>query len=188
MVEFLFNDGAVWFGVPALLGSFVFGVKMILLLIGADADADLDFDADIDVDDSTEAFRVFSLQAVAAFLMGFGWIALLAYRVEEMSLAMSTLVGVAAGLGLMWLLLWLLRVVYSMQASGNIPIESASGTTGTVYVGVPAEGAGKGEVRLVIDGRQRMFRAVTDGEELTRDTPIRVVRVNSDHTVLVERA
>ncbi len=165
---------------------------------GMDADLDLDFDIDVDVDvdvdidtdsgDSSEAFKVLSLQSIAAFMMGFGWGGLGALRGTGWSLTMSAAFGVATGAGMVWLLGKMLEAIYRLQSSGNISITQALDREGTVYNAIPAHGQGKGRIRLVIDDRERFYKAITDGESLTSHDRVRVLRVNDDNSVTVEKA
>ncbi|MHC4102831.1 MAG: hypothetical protein ACYSW1_18345 [Planctomycetota bacterium] len=91
MLQSLFDQEALLFTVPALLGTAVFLIRLgLMTIVGLDHDVDVPHDVDIphdvavdmqgDVDlghdvesgDSTEAFKLLSIQSVAAFLMGFG--------------------------------------------------------------------------------------------------------------------
>lgn len=199
------EGGAFWFTVPAALGSAVFALRVVMMLLGGDADVDggadpgggdVDFDAGAGTDAgagvhgdlSTHAFQILSVQSIAAFCMGFGWAGLAALKGSEWGLFTSLLVGFAVGVGMVWLIVWMFRLIYSLRASGNIPIERALGAEGTVYVTVPGQSAGRGQVRVVIDNHQRLYRAVTEGERLARQARVRVVRVNRDNTVTVALA
>ncbi|MCH7475788.1 MAG: hypothetical protein IIA27_14115, partial [Gemmatimonadetes bacterium] len=75
MSELFFGPIATWFTVPAVLGTLFFSLRTALMFVGgADggADADVDFDVDVDADldadagDSTDAFKVLSIQSIAA--------------------------------------------------------------------------------------------------------------------------
>jgi hypothetical protein len=82
MMELLFGGGAALFGVTAVLGTRFFLGRVVPMLSGGLGDAlhgGIDVDAGhaagavTDHTDSSSAFKVLSLQAIAAFLMGFGW-------------------------------------------------------------------------------------------------------------------
>jgi hypothetical protein len=198
MQELILGPGAVWFGVPALIGTFFFALRLGTMLIGG-ADADVGADADIpdldavdgggDVDASSETFKVLSIQSIAAFLMGFGWGGLGAFRGSGWSFPVSVLVGTACGLGMTYLLARLLLFVYRLQTSGTLAVYHALEAEGTVYARVPAAGSGSGRVRVVIGDRARYYKAVTDGAELPRDARVRVVEVDeATSSVKVEEA
>src|SRR5690606_2986536 len=71
MLGALLAHDTIWFTAPALLGTAVFAIKLLFMLVGAGGDIDIDID--LDHGDPTDAFKVLSIQSVAAFLMGFGW-------------------------------------------------------------------------------------------------------------------
>lgn len=191
MSDLFFGPIAVWFTIPALVGTVFFTLRTAMMLIGGDVDADVDvgvdvdFDADVAADaaegsDSTAAFKVLSIQAIAAFLMGFGWGGLGAFSGSGWSPTVSVLVALAAGLAMMWVLGVLLRFVYGMQSTGNVPMYQALEAEGRVYAQIPAAGAGKGEVRVVIGDRERYYKATSDGAALPTGARVRVVSVNED--------
>jgi hypothetical protein len=206
-MDLLFGHGAAWFGVPAVLGTFFFLLRLGLMMVGGDGDVDTDIDADIDVDvdvdvdadadfdadahdgiDSTDAFEVLSFQTVATFLMGFGWAGLGSLKGAGWGAGASVLFGIAAGAGLVWLLAKLLKLVYGFQSSGTVSIRDALGTEGQVYLQIPGHRGGRGQVRLVIGDRQRYFNAVTDEDTIKTKSHVRIVEVNDDNTVTVSKA
>jgi hypothetical protein len=171
------------------------------MLIGGDAgatDADVDLGVDVDVDmdvdtgpadaehgDPGQAMKVLSIQSIVTFLMGVRWGGLAGLHGFDLAWGPSALVGTAVGATMVWVLGLLLKGVHDLQSSGNIAIDSALGAEGTVYVGVPPHGEGRGQVRVVVDGRQRIYDAVSDGGALARHEHVRVVRVHDDHTLTV---
>ena len=212
MVELILGPVAIWFGVPALVGTAFFTLRMGLMLVGG-VDADTAFDVDVDVDfdvevgdvdagdvdaasdtggdtgESTQAFQFLSIQAIAAFVMGFGWGGLGALNGLGWPLAGSIAFAILCGSGMVWLLGKLLRFVYGLQSSGTVEMYRALETEGTVYAQIPAGAAGMGRVRLVIGDRERYYKAITDGDALPRDAKIRVVEINDeDNSVKVVEA
>ncbi len=194
MLDALFSPTAVWFSVPALLGSAFYLLRVVMLLLGAGHDAGLDH-ADVGAGDASHgdsggAFAVVSTQAVAAFLMGFGWTGLVVLHSTDGRWPIMGVIGVAlAGGVVVWLVqATLLRSMLRLQTSGNISIGQALGAVGTVYTMVPGPGLGSGQVRLVVDGRQRIFGAVSQGAELASQTRVKVIKVNDDNTLVVAPA
>lgn len=209
MLDSLTTDYAAIFTIPAVAGSFFFLARLVMMLIGAGAGEDFGDGAmddggfdhgggfdhaegagthDHHGSDSTQAFKVLSLQTIAGFVMGFGWGGLGAYRGLDWPMTTSFLAALAGGAFIVWLLTMLLKSIRLLHASGNIPIDAAVGCAGSVYAGVPARGGGRGKVRLIVNNRARIFNAVSAGEELPRHTRVRVVVVNRDNTVTVAPA
>ena len=59
---------------------------------------------------------------------------------------------------------------------------------GEVYATVPANGQGRGQVKVVVSGRQRILQAVSVGESIATGITIRVVEVRPDNSVVVTPA
>jgi hypothetical protein len=199
MLDVLLGGNAGLFGVPALVGTLFFLARIVLMLVGGANDLHHDFVVDTDggdasgghVGDHTDsgtAFKILSIQAIAAFLMGFGWGGLGAVRGMGLPVFVGIGVGLATGSGMMWMLGKLLTSIGRMQSSGTQPMESALYEEGAVYVTVPARRAGRGVIRVVIDERQQYYPGVTDGDGLETGALVRITAVNEDHTLTVERA
>lgn len=190
MHELFFSGNAGWFTVPAIVGTVFFVARLAMMLIGV-GDGHGMIDADHgggEHADSDHAFKVLSIQGIAAFMMGFGWGGLGGLKGSGWSWSISLLCAIAAGVAFCWLLGLLLKAVHDLQSSGNIAIESALGVEGSVYARVPAHRQGSGQVKVVIDNRQRIYNAVSDGEALDSNTSVRVTDVNADNTLTVSRA
>lgn len=198
-MDILFGGNAALFGVTAVIGTLFFLGRTALMLFGGDADMhhDLGFHADTgdltdgdlgDHPDSSAAFKILSVQAIAAFLMGFGWGGLTAVRGWGMPFVVGIVVGVVAGSGMTWILGKLLGWIVRMQSSGTLPMESALYEQGIVYVTVPERQRGRGVVRVVVDERMQYYPAVTEGPALDTQTAVRITAINDDHTLTVERA
>jgi membrane protein implicated in regulation of membrane protease activity len=204
MLQALFDQQALLFTVPALLGTAVFLVRLGLMTIGGfdhdvDVPHDVDIPHDIDVDmqgdvdlghdvesgDSTEAFKLLSIQSIAAFLMGFGWGGVGGLLGFDWSFPMSLLLGVGFGLVLVWLLGILMKAMYDLQSSGTVRVGDTVGAEGQVYANIPASEDGRGQVRVVVDDRARIYDAVSDRDAITTGSRVRVVRVNEDRTLTV---
>lgn len=199
MYELLFGGNAAWFSIPAIIGTVFFALRVVLMLVGGAADLDLDLDADVggagatlgetDVHwDSGHAFQVLSIQSLAAFVMGFGWGGLAALKGSGWEWPAVIVTSLVCGAGMVWLLGLLLKGIHDLQASGNVSIHAAVGHEGDVYCTIPGEGRGRGQVRMTIQNRQRIYNAVTLGEDLPTSTRVRVTQVNEDNTLTVARA
>ena len=187
MWELFFGDNAAWYVIPAIVGTTFFTLRIVLMLVGL-GHGDLEFCHDVDHPDSSHDFQIFSLQSIAAFAMGFGWGAFAAYRGTQWGIGGELASGGICGTGMVWILAVSLRAMADLQSSGNVSISSAVGREGEVYVTVPAGGSTRGQVRLVIEERQRIYNAISGEDDLPRGTRVRVVKVNEDNTLTVARA
>lgn len=190
MLDMLLSGQAAWFGVPAVAGTLIFILKLVLMFVGGesvelDTDIDAPSDGTLDGSDSTGAFKSFSIQSLAAFAMGFGWGGLGVYHGLNAGIMMSVLGAIGGGVVMMWMLAMLLRGMLSLQSDGTVSMKSAVGVEGDVYATVPGGGGGRGQVKLVVSGRQRIVNAFTQGEPLPTSSRVRVVKVNGDNSVEV---
>lgn len=193
MFDALFSGGAAWFSVPALLGTGIFIIKLFMMASGGSDDLDVGGDGSsggIGGDDahghSGGLMAVATLQGASAFLMGFGWAGLGAHQGLGLGMVGSMGVGVLGALGMSGLFVALLSTTRKLHSSGNIDFSRARGMGAEVYATVPARGSGRGQVRLVISGRQRILQATTTGGELATGTRVRVVETHADNSVVVE--
>jgi len=187
MGSWFFDGYAYFFSIPAILGTAYFLFSLILGGLGGDAEAG--FEIDVDVGDSPVAeFSVLSLQTLSAFAMGSGWMGFGALRFMGLDLTTATLIAIASGVGVAWILVSLLRALWKLQSSGNVPLDSALGQTGTVSVSVPPKGNGSGRVTVVIGKKQREFNAAQSGDEpIGSKTRVGVVGVDrASNTLSVE--
>jgi hypothetical protein len=191
MTELFFGQNAAWYTVPALIGTAFFALRSLLLMIGGHHLGDFHADvhaADLhsgDSSDSTHSFEILSTQSIAAFIMGFGWAGLAGLKGTHWNLATVNGVAIACGIGMVWMLgLWL-RAMAAMESSGTIPTSHAVGCEGDVYVTVPGDGRRRGQVRVTVDSRERIYDAITQGGDLPTGSRIKVLHANEDSTLTV---
>lgn len=199
MIDLFFGPDTVWYGVPALIGSLFFVLRLAMVAAGIDIGDGADGDAAGGIDDaggvdegldhaeSSSIFKFLSIQTITAFCMGFGWGGLLGLRTLGYDLAGSLATAVIGGVAFAWLIIWCFKLMYAMESSGNVSIRQALGCEGVSASMIPADGEGTGRVRLTIGDRQRAYGARTEGEAIGMNARVRVTRVNDDNTVTVVR-
>lgn len=188
MLDKLMTGDAIWFGVPALVGTLLFVIRMVLMLFaghGMDVDhGDVtDGGGAVDGHDAAGAFKALSLQTFMAFAMGFGWGGILGMYTLKWDFGRSLLVGVGVGVFMVWLLAVMLKATMELQSSGNVRLENAVGSEADVYVQIPPKGTG--QVKVVVKDRMRIVNASWEGEGVPQASRVRVVRVNADNSVAV---
>lgn len=180
MIDTLFGGSALWFTAPALLGTGFLLIQLILGEIGGDLDADVDGGSDA---------KWLSLQTVAAFLVGFGWLGLTAYRALDLGFNASVLVGALAGLGVARLMVWTTGRLLRLQSDANVRLEDAVGLEGSVAVLIPPRDGGTGRVTLVIHESQHEFPAGQEGEHpIPTHARVRVMRADEAGGMLTVEA
>jgi len=177
--------------------SLIFVIETVLTFIGADSggDFDTDFGGDADIDAShdgadgtvSSGSNLYTFRNFVNFFLGFGWTSIV-LRSSISSTFLLFLIAFAIGVGLVVLVMYLFKWLYSMQQSGNIDVfKSAVGCQGKVYLTIPALRQGSGKVQITINNSVREYDAITDSDiNLKTGTPIRVSEVIDASTVVVE--
>lgn len=184
MLDSLFTGGALWFTVPALVGTGVFLLRVLFMMIGIGDGHDAGA-GDLHHADGSHTGAVFSIQSGFAFLMGFGWVGLIGLKTLHWGWGPSAGLGVAGGVAMVALLTLMMQALRRLTVSGNIPLSATLAATGEVTAGIPEKGKGAGEVRLVVNDRHRTSAAVSDGPALPTRTRVKVIAANPDNTVTV---
>lgn len=202
------------FACIAIPASVVLLIQTVLMLLGLDSDGDVadadlgslpdmpDMEVDAEIPDGVfgdglpegdpdpsglDGLRIFSIRGIIAFLVVFGWVGLVmdgAGSALWLSLPVATLCGAAT----MVALAFLLRTVMRLRNNGNLDNRNAIGTSGRVYLTVPAARNGEGKVNILLQGSYVEREAVTDEEEpLPTGCEVVVIGLSGQTTLVVKR-
>jgi len=136
---------------------------------------------------SSSFLRMLSIRAVTAACAFFG-LGGLAADSMGVSVLISLPVAIIAGLIAMYIVAWIMRVLYGLRSEGNVYIECALGSPGTVYLAIPGEDAGIGKVLVNVQDRTMEYDARSTHGPLATGTPVVVVDIVDSNTVQVEPA
>lgn len=185
------TDAVIYFTI-AVLATFLFVARLVLMLFGGD-DGDLDIssgDALEGLDDahmgSGAAFNLFSVLAILAFFMGLGWMGLACRLTWELGPTLSVVISLGTGLGMMVLASTMMMYVRRLEHVVEYDAKTSIGRTGRVYLTIPGDGKAGGQVEINISGRRKIMNAKTRGGELAAFTSIKVIEVGDDETLVVE--
>ena len=189
------------FLVCAAVGGTVLGFQVLMTLVGlggdaldidlpddvdADIDADVDFDGDATVHHgSSWLFGVISFKTLVAAMTFFG-LAGLAANSTGASQPVVLVIAVAAGVGAMYGVYWLMQMLYRLKAEGTAKIQRAIGRHATVYLRIPGRQSGTGKIQINLQKRTMEYFAMTAGDELPTGAKVVVVDVITPTTVEVE--
>jgi membrane protein implicated in regulation of membrane protease activity len=171
----------------AVIGTFVVGVQLVLQLVGfAGADMHMGDLGSGDAADHSAGVGFISLRTVTAFAAGFGWTGYAALGLgAPLWLAMA--IALAVGVVLMMTLVWMMRGMLRLNSSGTLNYANAIGAVGTVYVTIPANRAGFGQVEIQVQGRLCTVQAGTRATApLAPGTPVKAVELLEKTILLVE--
>lgn len=158
-------------------------VQALLTLLGGDVDADAGAAGDFPHGGDA---GLISVRTTTAFFMGFGLCGgVLLEAGKPLWQALGG--GFITGLIFLFVIFALMKMLFNLRSRGNIRLESAKNSTGTVYVGIPADGASGGQIEVMISGRLMTFPAITRcGKNLPAGTLVRIADVLPNNIFIVE--
>lgn len=170
---------------PATL---IFIFLLLLTAFGSDADTDVQTDFDHSFADGDGIpFQLLSLKNVVGFFAMFGWSGL---GFISMGLApwLVIILSVVCGLIMMLAMASLFFFMSKLAETGNMDIKKAIGHVGEVYLPIPGNRSGLGQVQLNVQGTLRTLDAVTDEPEtISTFSLIKVLDVIDNQILLVKK-
>lgn len=190
-----------WF--IAMPSSVILILQLILEFIGSgshdadvnfDADANLDVDVNMDADvdahhgighDSGAGLRIFTIKGFVIFFTLFGWTGVTFTR-TGIPVFITVFIALIIGFASMIFVAWVFKTLYGLSESGSMQVGFAIGHRGTVYLTIPAEGQGKGQIQLKLQGATQTLDAVTyENQPIKTGTNVKVTEVLEDNTLVV---
>ena len=146
-------DQQIFYGI-GIISLLITAIQMLLTLVGLGAEAvDLDLEFDGPDAEHSSGIGLFSSQTISAFLLGFGWVGAIT-RSSGAALTLSILAALLVGIGLMFVMFFLLRALMGLQSRGNLDYGSAVGLEGVVYATLPGDNQdGGGQIQVTIQSR-----------------------------------
>lgn len=158
-------DQQIFYGI-GIISLLITVIQMLLTLIGLGAESvDLDLEFDGADAEHSSGIGLFSSQTISAFLLGFGWVGAIT-RSSGAALTLSILAALLVGIGLMFVMFFLLRALMGLQSKGNLDYKSAIGQEAAVYVTLPGGNQdGGGQIQVTIQSRltTAMARKISPG-------------------------
>ena len=175
------------FAASALVGGILFLLWFALMMIGGVA-ADI-FEGLLGMEGvgdlgADASFKALTFQGLMAFLMFFGLAGLYTLKSTETS-TLAIAIGGIAGFASMYGTGKLFQLFITLQSDGTVEISESVGSTGTVYLRIPHDGAG--QVQVNFGGSLRTMNAKShDDAEIGNGEFIEVVDTLGD-VLIVKR-
>ncbi len=185
----LWNDEA--FASHLFWGIGLFGLVLIILqaVVGifAGHDGDTSSSGSIDVQGGHGGGgSIVSIKTVSAMLLGFGFGGAILVQ-NGFSTGLSALGGIGVGVIIGGAYFALMHSLYKLRSDGTSVLSEAVNRSGTVYIRIPGNTSGAGEIQVSFGGRLQNIRAYTRGLELPTGTAVRVIALHGDQALLVEK-
>lgn len=166
-------------------------IQLIATLVGFGGDSDFDGGEDaLDIGDDGDfepGFNIFTVRNFITFFAVFGW-AGITFSHSGLGRLMTIILSTILGIVMLLIVSALFYSITKLADSGTMNIKRATGTTGEVYLSIPAKRSGVGKVNITFQGSFRELEAMTDEDEkIPRGTIITVKEVINNRILLVEK-
>ncbi len=174
-----------WF--MAIPFSVVFIVQTIATFAGlGDNMDDADGFDNNEFDTLEGTFRLFTVKNFIIFFTVFGWSGITLYN-SGANQFVTVLVSALIGIIVMLVIAGLFYFITRLAESGNIDIKQAVGSTGQVYIPIPANQKGKGKIHVTFKGSFLEADAVTKGKALQTGESVKIVETTANNIFIVEK-
>jgi len=137
--------------------------------------------------DFDSSFPIFTVRNFVIFLTVFGWSGL-AFAHLGFSKYLTVICAVILGGIMMLIVAYIFYSMSRLQESGTLIIKNAKGATGKVYITIPAQRTGTGQVQITLQSAIREFDALTDEpENLQTGAMIQVIDVINNNVLVVKK-
>lgn len=169
----------IFYGI-AIFAAFLVIVMAVVSMFGIGDDAELDADA------ADGGGSLFSVKPIIGFLFAFGW-AGGASLSSGLNILVSSLIALAAGVGVMLAIVAIFRATRRLKVDGTLKKEDAIGKIATVYVTIPPDNGSGGQIIVPLDGRTITLGALQKGgAPIPADAKVKVTALIDPHTALIE--
>lgn len=172
-----------WFiAIPVTL---IFIIQTIMTFVGANASDGLeaDFDGDFSGDDAP--FQLFSLRNLINFLLGFSWTGISFYELISNKIIL-TVFAFVIGCLFVYIFFLTIKALLKLAEDNSFKIIETLEKVAQVYIPIPEHKSGIGKVTLSIHGTFRELDAMTEGERISSNTPVKVIKIENN-ILLVEK-
>ena len=186
MIEFWLNmDPAMkTFVAIGAVSSLVLTIQMVLALMGGAMEG---VEADFDIGDGGEggATGILSIRSIGAFFTGFGWTGAAATQ-NGLGTGTATFAATIVGGIFLGLVVYLMSYLHSLREEGTLNYKNSIGEVGTVYLPIPPNRKGMGQIEVMVQGRLRIVKCVTDHDKkIQNQAAVRVTELVDQQTLLV---
>ncbi|MFA6262338.1 MAG: NfeD family protein [Bacteroidia bacterium] len=173
-----------WF--VAIPASLIFIIQTILTFMGADASDGLEADFDGDFSGGDESFQVFSLRNLINFLLGFSWTGISFYTTISNPLGLI-LFSLIVGALFVYVFFIIIRQVQKLAEDNSFKLINTLNQSAEVYLTIPEHKSGKGKIMISVKGAFHELEAMTDQDRIPSGATVKVVRIENNNVLIVEK-
>jgi hypothetical protein len=175
---------AFWFiAVPT---SVIFLIQTIMTFVGMDSSDGLSADFDSDLHHGDAPFQLFTFRNLVNFLLGFSWTGISFYGTIAGRFALITL-SFIVGAAFVGGFFFIISQIQKLAEDNSFKIHNTLNQVGSVYLTIPEKKSGKGKIQVSVKGAFHELDAITENEKIESSAMVKVVKIESDNLVVVER-
>jgi hypothetical protein len=174
----------LWF--MALPASLIFVIQSVMTFAGMDSHDGVDADFDSDFHGGDAPFQLFTFRNLINFLLGFSWSGISFYALIDNRVILIS-VSVLVGAVFIAFFFMVIRQIERLGEDNSFRIANALHKTGSVYLTIPGEKKGTGKVQVSVNGAFHELEAVTESGKIETSAMVRIVKIESNNLVVVER-
>lgn len=173
-----------WF--VAIPTSIVFLIQTIMTFTGTDASDGVSADFDGDLAGSDSPFQLFSFRNLTNFLLGFSWTGISFFEIIPNKFIVIVL-SIVVGSVFVWAFFLMIRQIQRLAEDNSFKISSTLNQVCSVYLTIPGRKRGNGKIQVSVKGAFHELEAITENEKIESGTMVRIVKIESNNLVVVER-
>ena len=167
--------------------GFVMIVLQVVVGVFAGHDGDVSGSASVDLHGGHGGGgSIVSLKTITGMCIGFGFGGALLEQ-YGFSPGIAALGGIVIGAIIGAIYFWMMHSLYKLKSDGTSVLTEAVNHSGTVYMRIPGNTSGAGEIQIAFGGRLQNVAAFTRGMGLATGTPVKVIGLHGDRALLVEK-
>ncbi|SNR80584.1 NfeD family protein [Flavobacterium sp. ov086] len=179
---------------PYLLTSFwyiaipttlIFIIQAIITFTGLDLIDNIESDFDADLNSGSSDFQLFSLRNLINFLLGFSWTGISFYKTinnQPLLIILSLIMGVLFVL----LFFFIIKQVQKLAEDNSFKITNTLHKTAEVYLTIPENKKGKGKIMISVNGAFHELEAMTENNQITSGSVVKVIKIENNNILIVE--
>jgi len=165
-----------------IVSGAILTIQMVMSLLGGETDFEME---GLDAGEGGGT-GLFSIRSVGAFFTGFGWTGV-AMLQHGYGTGTATFAATLVGMVFLGMVIYLMRYIFSLREEGTLNYSNAIGQIGTVYLPIPPKRKGLGQIEVLVQGRMRTVRALSDNDKkIGNRVAVRVKELVDQQTLLVE--
>ena len=170
----------------AIPASLIFAIQTIMTFAGAETHDGLSADFDSDLHGGDTPFQLFTFRNMINFLLGFSWTGISFYNIIDNKAILITL-SFIVGAGFLILFFMIIRQIERLAEDNSFKITNALNKTASVYLPIPERKKGAGKIQVSVKGSFHELDAITENDKIETSATVRIVKIESNNLVVVER-